>query len=395
MQRILHSSDWHLGKPFAGFEGDLPSRLREARHGVIGRLAAEARRSGARLVLVAGDIFDAETPAPQVPAQALAAMAEAADLTWALLPGNHDPARPGGLWERIAADRPGNLVALTEAAPVEALPGLWLLPSPLGSRDPGRDPTLWMDTAETPEGALRVGIAHGAVHEFDTGRVHSAAIAPDRPARAGLDYLALGDWHSALQVGPRVWYSGTPEPDRFGLPGAGSCLAAALPGGGGVPEVERVPVARFAWIEAEERLAPGAGAAAETEILRHLPEGMARRDVLLRLALTGRARLPDRAAWEAAAERLAPALARLELDLAGLEIAVEAEDLDRIGRGGALRAAAETLRAEAEDAALDAPARQAAREALDMLYGWCVEEETATGETDTGETAGGAAGGGR
>ncbi|MFN5161704.1 MAG: DNA repair exonuclease, partial [Cyanobacteriota bacterium] len=31
---------------------------------------------------------------------------------------------------------------------------------------------------------------------------------------AEVDYVALGDWHGLQQVGPSVWYSGTPEPDR-------------------------------------------------------------------------------------------------------------------------------------------------------------------------------------
>ncbi len=32
MIRFIHSGDLHLGKRFGGFSGDLPSRLREARH---------------------------------------------------------------------------------------------------------------------------------------------------------------------------------------------------------------------------------------------------------------------------------------------------------------------------------------------------------------------------
>ena len=37
-------------------------------------------------------------------------------------------------------------------------------------------------------------------------------IDPARPAKAGLAYLGLGDWHRTLQVGPALWYAGTPEP---------------------------------------------------------------------------------------------------------------------------------------------------------------------------------------
>nr|QCL09294.1 putative exonuclease SbcD [Rhizobium rhizogenes] len=43
MFRFIHSGDLHLGKRFGNFSGDLPSRLREARHAVIARLAQHAR----------------------------------------------------------------------------------------------------------------------------------------------------------------------------------------------------------------------------------------------------------------------------------------------------------------------------------------------------------------
>ena len=62
--RFLHSSDLHLGKPFGRFPEGIRHRLREARHGAIGRLAAAARSGGAATILLAGDTFDAEPPAP-------------------------------------------------------------------------------------------------------------------------------------------------------------------------------------------------------------------------------------------------------------------------------------------------------------------------------------------
>ena len=54
MFRFIHSSDLHLGKRFGDFSGDLPSRLREARHMVIGRLAQHAREQGATTTFAGG-----------------------------------------------------------------------------------------------------------------------------------------------------------------------------------------------------------------------------------------------------------------------------------------------------------------------------------------------------
>ena len=65
------------------------------------------------------------------------------------------------------------------------------------------------------------------------GRLPEAADAAnpidgERAARARLDYLALGDWHGTLEIAPRTWYAGTPEPDRFRANDAGNVLLVEL-----------------------------------------------------------------------------------------------------------------------------------------------------------------------
>ena len=114
--RFLHASDLHLGKPFGGYPEGIRNRLREARHAAIGRLAQAARQGGAQVVLLAGDSFDAETPAPDTLRQALRAMAEEADIRWIMLPGNHDSLAASELWRRIATDGPAaSFAARSEA----------------------------------------------------------------------------------------------------------------------------------------------------------------------------------------------------------------------------------------------------------------------------------------
>ena len=54
----------------------------------------------------------------------------------------------------------------------------------------------------------------------------------------------------------------------------------------------------------------------------------------------------------------------------------EAEDLNRIDRLGVLRGAAEALRSEAMDPALSEDRRSVARDALNRLFSWRVEEES-------------------
>ena len=100
--RFIHTSDWHIAKPFRRLEPALAGELAAARLGIIARIADIARRQGAQHVVVAGDIFDSELIATIDIRRALARLAEQSDLTWLLMPGNHDPARISGVWDQVA-----------------------------------------------------------------------------------------------------------------------------------------------------------------------------------------------------------------------------------------------------------------------------------------------------
>jgi exonuclease SbcD len=90
MLRFIHTSDLHLGKRFGRMPEELRGRLAEARHSVIARLTELARSNNAAAILVAGDVFDTETPSPSILRQALQAMAAEPRVKWVLIPGNHD-----------------------------------------------------------------------------------------------------------------------------------------------------------------------------------------------------------------------------------------------------------------------------------------------------------------
>ena len=153
--RFVHSSDLHLGKRFGRFSGDLPGALREARHAAIGRLAEHARAHGAATVLLAGDTFDTETPAPQVRRQALAEMGHHTDIRFVILPGNHDSLQATQLWTTLRAEAPQNVSLAVEPHAMELAPGVLLLPAPCTTRRAGRDLTEWMDGTPSADGACR------------------------------------------------------------------------------------------------------------------------------------------------------------------------------------------------------------------------------------------------
>lgn len=366
--RFLHSSDLHLGKRFGNFAGDLPGRLREARHAVLGKLAGQARQHGVETILLAGDTFDTETPAADVRRQALTEMAHHAPIRWVILPGNHDSLQATELWTQLAGEAPDNVILASAALPIALADDAVLLPAPCTTRRPGRDLSEWMDGAATSEGIIRIGLAHGAVQTFSEDAVGAEVIAPDRARRAGLDYLALGDWHGALAIDPRTHYCGTPEQDRFKHDRSGTALLVEIAAAGAVPEVTALPTASFAWRTLDLHLLAGDDPDAGLEAL--LPDLRDRRQTLAKVVASGRIGLAARTALRFAIGRAAPDFAWLDIDDAQLAMECDVADLDQIDRAGALREAADALLAESVDANRSSAERAIAAAALARLYSY-------------------------
>lgn len=368
MFRFIHSSDLHLGKRFGNFSGDLPGRLREARHAVIAKLAQHARDQNATTILLAGDTFDTETPAPDVRRQALAEMQHHAPIRWVILPGNHDSLQATQLWMTLKAEAPPNVVLATDPTPLELAANAVLLPAPCTTRRPGRDLTEWMDGAATADATIRIGLAHGPIRSFSEEGTSSEVIAPDRARRAGLSYLALGDWHGAMTIDSRTRYSGTPEPDRFKHERPGEALLVSIAGSTALPEVMPLETARFSWRIVHLDLLAADDSVPALEAL--LPDGTSRRHALARVLAKGRSRLTQRTALVQAIERAEPDFAFLELDETNLATECEVDDLDRIDRVGALREAANALLAESGNESCSATEREIAQAALARLFSY-------------------------
>ena len=166
VMRFIHSADWQIGKVFKQF-GPKEETLRRARLAAVERLGQLAVAHGARHVLVAGDIYDSEAPSAVTLRAPVERMKGFADLRWHLLPGNHDPHRPEGVWDRLAqAGLPSNIHLHLDPTPFALEEGAVLLPAPLTRNSDADDITAWMDSAPTPAGALRIGLAHGSITNF-------------------------------------------------------------------------------------------------------------------------------------------------------------------------------------------------------------------------------------
>lgn len=366
--KLIHTSDWQIGKVFRFVDNATMGLLQEARLGAITRLGELARAHGAGRVLVAGDVYDMEALTPRSLNQPLERMRNFSTVHWHLLPGNHDPHRPNGLWDQLLGrDLPANVhIHIAPEPAVFEEESFALLPAPLFHRRALGDPTAYMDNVELSDGIVRIGLAHGTVTGFGSDdRDVFNYIAPDRPELAGLSYLALGDWHGQKKINERCWYSGTPETDAFDVIDSGQALLVEIEGKGALPSVTPLPTGHYTWITLSEHINSRADIGFLAEKLRALSENLDR--VLVQLSAEGVLSLEGRQYFdEQIIDGVSAALCFMRVDDRRLFPRPTLEDLDRIDRGGFVRAAAEELKHKAEEGS-DRD-REIAAQALQRLY---------------------------
>ena len=365
--RFIHTADWQIGKVFRFVDDAAMGGLQLARLEAITRIGKLAEEHHARHVLIAGDLYDHATPSPLTRNQVVERMRAHTSVQWHLLPGNHDPYQPNGLWDQLRRrGLPDNVHAHTESAGAIIEQGAAvLLPAPLQHRRTLNDPTAWMDNHLSEAGLIRIGLAHGAVFGFDTDEEQRAnPIDPTRPQLARLDYLALGDWHGELQVNERCWYSGTPETDSFQTRGRGTTLLVDIDGPNELPQVTPLSTGQYHWESLNERVEDLEDVNLLDDKLRNLNGDP--NHTLVDLRLSGALSLADLLHFEERIlEGAAAALYHLRIDREQLFPEPTDDDLDSIDPGGIVRAAADKLRATAEAGGGDA---DLARAALHRLY---------------------------
>lgn len=365
--RFIHTADWQIGKVFRFVDDAAMGVLQQARLEAITRIGQLAGMHGVGYVLVAGDVWDHEAPALRTRNQTLERMREHGSVQWHLLPGNHDAHQPNGLWDQLRQrGLPDNIHVHPEPVVSVIEPGVAaLLPAPLRHRRSLDDLTAWMDDAQTDEGLIRIGLAHGSVHGFSSLEEQRAnPIDPNRPQRARLDYLALGDWHGPLEINPRCRYSGTPETDSFQTRGTGTALLVEIDAPGAEPRVQELDTGQFAWTSLEESVSNRDDIDWLDEHLRSLAPEPAK--TLVSLTVDGALSLADMDYFtRKIREDTSAVLAYLRIDDDELYAIPSEDDMDMIDAGGIVRAAADQLREMMEDGGEQA---ELAAEALQRLF---------------------------
>lgn len=237
--RILHTSDWHVGRTFHGRD------LLEDQAAVLAHLAVLVAEHAVDVVVVAGDVYDRAVPGPQSVEVCTRALEQIRDAgaQIVLTPGNHDSAprlgaaasfaAAGGLHLRTRTAELDVPVLLSDAHGKVAIYGLPFLEPDTARHTLGAPQArshadvlavamqrVRTDLATRP-GTRSVVLAHAFVVGGEaTGSERTISVGGVETVPAGVfdgvDYVALGHLHSPQVLSERVRYSGSPLAYSFG-----------------------------------------------------------------------------------------------------------------------------------------------------------------------------------
>jgi len=265
--RILHTSDWHLGRVLHQYP------LLEDQRDILGQIIAHCRATAYDALLISGDLFDRSLPpedAVRLWSQFLRDLRGGCpDLPILVIAGNHDSAaRVAYAADALTFARihvRGGSEAILSPVPVVSAAGermqVWMIPFLwAGDLDVlGEDGERLIRTQEEtlkeaierirpnqdPE-ALQMVLAHCFAQGGSAAGSERTLVGTATDVDPGLfqpfDYTALGHLHRCQRITDRAWYSGSPLPYSFSEAGDTKGMLAVELVRGLPPVVTRIPL---------------------------------------------------------------------------------------------------------------------------------------------------------
>jgi DNA repair protein SbcD/Mre11 len=250
MLRLLHTADVHLGARHDDL-GEAAAAQRERQFAAFKATIDMAISEKVDILLIAGDLFDSNTQ-PRRSVERVAGELRrlvAARIRTVIIPGTHDCYDRASIYRAydlaaLAGSEAGDdlVTVLTPSAPsihlsaCEATVQATIFPTKRAPYSPLRDVRI----AEESAAGWNIGMVHGSISIPDRTDRDEVVVTKEEIAATGLDYLALGHWHSAQQgrAGTTAYaYSGAPEPVAVNQDGAGKVLLVELDEAGGTKKV--------------------------------------------------------------------------------------------------------------------------------------------------------------
>ena len=241
MPRLLHMADIHLGARHQDL-GEAAAQQRERQFAAFRRAIDLALAEKVDVVLVAGDLFDSNQQPKRSVERAVAEFRRLAEagIRTVLIPGTHDVYDPASIYRvhdiaAMAGQKPGSemVTLLTPERAEVVFPGLDLIVfgRVAATKRMAHSPLAGFSAADDPRARWRVALVHGSLRIEGKLEDDNVIFTEGEIVASGLDYLALGHWHSFRQgrSGETTWaYAGAPEPVAVDQDGAGQVAIVEL-----------------------------------------------------------------------------------------------------------------------------------------------------------------------
>ena len=241
MPRLLHMADVHLGARHRDL-GDAAVRQRERQLAAFRRALDVGLTNRVDVALICGDLFDSNAQPRRTVEVAATELRRLTDkgIRVVLIPGTHDCYEAGSIYRvfdlRLMAGLSEGSDLLTVLTPERSDVVFGDLDLVIYGRVPAtkrasRSPLADFTTAAESRGGWRVAMIHGSMVIPGKVEQDDVLFSSTEVAASGLDYLALGHWHSWLtgQAGTTTWaYPGALEPMALDQTGAGRVAVVTL-----------------------------------------------------------------------------------------------------------------------------------------------------------------------
>jgi DNA repair protein SbcD/Mre11 len=235
MLRLLHTADVHLGARHTDL-GERAAVLRERQFAAFRASVDLAIAEQVDIFLIAGDLFDSNTQPRRSVERVAAELSRLmrAGIRSVIIPGTHDVYDGASIYRsydlaNMARATSDWVVVLTPYLPDIVFPQLdaVIYGRVFDTKRSPRSPLAGLDARADTRASWKIGMVHGALSIPGRTDGDQVVFTEDEISRSGLDYLALGHWHSAMEgrAGTVTYaYSGAPEPVAVDQDGAGQVL---------------------------------------------------------------------------------------------------------------------------------------------------------------------------
>jgi DNA repair protein SbcD/Mre11 len=242
MLRIVHTADVHLGARHDDL-GEQASAQRERQFAAFKATVDLALAERVDLVLIAGDLFDSNVQPRRSVERVASELGRlvGAHIRTVIIPGTHD------VYDRASIYRAYDLAAMAGSGAADDLVTI-LTPDRakvhlaaiktvvhgrvFATKRAPESPLLGLDVdADPPEATWHIGMVHGSIAIPGKTDRDEVVVTGEEIASSGLDYVAMGHWHSVQEgrAGSVTYaYPGAPEAVAVDQDRAGKVLLVTL-----------------------------------------------------------------------------------------------------------------------------------------------------------------------